>query len=115
MKYVERLFDTKADSLLNDPKSVNYILCYYRNLHHGDSHHITLAKGDKNSALEILLMGDALRRMKGKIETERSGWRLSKALGTGSYGEVTLWQNDLPHGRRVWCSNPRFHLIKILN
>lgn len=115
MKYVERLFDTKADSLLNDPKSVNYIQCYYRNLHHGDSHHIKLAKGDKISALEKLLMGDALRRMKGTIETERSGWRLSKALGSGSYGEVTLWQNDLLHGRRVWCSNSRFRLINILN
>lgn len=115
MKYVERLFDTKTEGLLRDPKSVNYMRRYYRNLHHGDSHYITVAKGGKNSVLEKLLMRDALGRMRGKNETERSGWRLSKTLGAGSYGEVTLWQNDLPHGRQVWCLNPRFHLINILN
>lgn len=115
MKFVERLFDANEQSVLNDPKSVEKILRYYRNLHHGDSHHITVAKGDKNSVMEKLLMRDALRRMKGKNETERSGWRLTKKLGAGSYGRVTLWQKDLPYGRRVWCSNPQLHLVDILN
>lgn len=113
--YIQRLFENHEDSLLQDPESVKYILDYYRNMHHGDPQHITVAKGGKNSALEKLLVRDALRRMKGKNETERSGWRLSKALGAGSYGAVTLWQKDLPYGRRVWCSNPRLHLVDILN
>lgn len=114
--YIQRLFDTNQASLLQDPESVKYILDYYCNMHHEDSHHITVAKGSKNSFLEKLLVREALRRMRGKNETERSGWRLSnKAVGAGSYGAVSLWQKDLPDGRTVWCSNPRLHLIDILN
>lgn len=116
MGYIQRIFDAKKAELLQDPDGVEYIVDYYRNMHHGDSHHITVAKGGKNSVLEKLLVRDALRRMRGKNETASSGWRLSnKALGAGSYGAVTLWQKDLPYGRRVWCSNPRLHLIDILN
>lgn len=116
MGFIQKIFDAKKADLLRDPTSVEYIVTYYRNMHHGDSHYITVAKGGKNSVLEKLLVRDALRRMRGKNETAGSGWRLSnKALGAGSYGAVTLWQKDLPYGRRVWCLNLRLHRIDILN
>lgn len=114
LKYIERLLDLNGEGPVRDPKSAKYILRYYRRLCHGDSHHISLAKGGKNSVLEKLLMRDALRRIKTKNETEGTGWRFSKELGKGSYGKVTLWQKDLPDGELVWCSNPRFHLINML-
>lgn len=113
--YIQRLFDANQESLLKDKESIKYILDYYCNMHHEDSHHITVAKGGKNSFLEKLLVREALRRRRSKNETESSGWRLNKALGAGSYGAVSLWQKDLPHGRTVWCSNPRLYLIDILN
>lgn len=114
--YIQDLFDANKAGLLEDPESVKYILDYYCNMHHEDSHHIRIAKGVKNSFLEKLLVREALRRMRSKNGTEGSGWRLSnKALGAGSYGAVSLWQKDLPYRRTVWCSNPRLYLIDILN
>lgn len=115
LKYITRITDVDGDGLLSGPESRNYISRYYRNLYLGDSQHITVAKGGKNSVLKKLLMRDALRRIKNKNENERTGWRFSRALGAGSYGEVTLWQKDLPGGKLVWCSNPRLHLINMLN
>lgn len=109
-KYIQKILKPNGEGPLHDRQSMNYIQRYYRNLHYGDSHYITVAKGGKNSDLEKLLMRDALRRNKSKNETEGTGWRVSKALGAGSYGEVTLWQKDLPDGQLVWCSNSRFHL-----
>lgn len=113
LKYIERIMDASGENRARDLKSVNYILRYYRNLCHGDSHQITVAKGGKNSVLEKMLMREALRRIKRKNETERTGWGFVKALGAGSYGEVYLWQKDLPYGQ-VGCSNLRVRLINML-